>query len=207
MKIITIGRQFGSGGHEIGKTLAERMNMRFFDKDLISLAAKEGGFSEKILREADEKPASSLLYSMVTSLGRSDAGMSCLPLNDRLFIAQSKIIKRLAAEADCIIVGRCADYILRGNPDCINVFIHAPLNARIKRICKRYNLSEKDAEIKILKTDKSRANYVNHYSDHRWGRVDDYHLTLDSAAIGIDNAVKLIADFVELYRPGENHNV
>lgn len=201
--IVTIGRQYGSGGHEIGKLLAELLGAKFYDKDLLTLAAKEGGFNEKITEEVDEKPASSLLYSMVTSLGNLDGSMNCLPLNDRLFIAQAKVIKRAAGEGPCVIVGRCADYILRDVPDCINVFIHAPMDYRIRRICRLYDMSEADAQAKIVKTDKQRANYSNHYSDRKWGRVDNFHLSFDSSALSAQRAAELIKTYVEMKRDCE----
>ena len=197
-KVVTIGRQYGSGGREIGKKLADAMGVPFYDKALLSVAAKESGFCEEILEDYDEKPVNSLLYSLV--MGRA-GGTESLPLNQKLFLAQFSAIKKVAAEGPCVIIGRCADYALREHPDCVNVFIHADLNARAERLARLYSLTPEKAEQTAIKRDKQRAAYYNFYSDKRWGAADHYHLVVDSSAVGVENAVELIHSFVKMARP------
>ncbi|WP_312644279.1 cytidylate kinase-like family protein [Hydrogenoanaerobacterium sp.] len=199
--IITISRQFGSGGRVIGKMLAERLGIPFYDKELISLAAKESGFDEDVFENADEQATSSLLYSLSLGMyssaaGRAD-GLSGMTLNDRVYVFQSKVIREIASKGSCVIVGRCADYILADNPDAIHVFIHSNLNSRVKRVIDRYNVPADRAEHIVLKTDKRRATYHDYYAGAKWGRAENYHLALNSDFIGFDNAVEIIASFTE----------
>ncbi len=194
-KIITIGRQYGSGGREIGKKLADAMGVPFYDKALLSRAAQESGFCEEILEDYDEKPVNSLLYSLFMG---GPGGVDSLPLNQKLFLAQFDAIKKVASEGPCVIIGRCADYALRDHPNCVNIFIHAQMEARVQRLMRLYNLTAEKAEQTALKRDKQRASYYNFYSDKRWGAADHYHLVVDSSAIGIDNAVELIRIFAEM---------
>ena len=136
LPVITISRQFGSGGHEVGERLARQLNVPFYDKALIAMAAKQSGLSEEVFAHADEKATSSLLYSMVMgnySFGARVPGINEMPINDKLFIIQSDIIKKAAAEGPCVVIGRCADYILREHPNCLNVFIHANKETRDRR--------------------------------------------------------------------------
>ena len=133
--IYTIGRQFGSGGRQVGKALAEKLGIPYYDKELLAMAAKDSGFSESLFRNADEKPASSLLYSLVMGnypMSSGTLGFNEMPLNDQLFLIQSNTIRKVASKGSCIIIGRCADYVLRADPDIISVFIHAPIEARVK---------------------------------------------------------------------------
>lgn len=193
--IITIGRQFGSGGREIGKKLAEALDMPFYDRDLIQLAAKQSGMSEEVLSESDEKSGGSLLYSLSMSsyLMGSFSGPGEMPLENKLYFIQSDIIKQLAEKGPCVIVGRCADYVLRERTDCLRVFIYADLESRIERIEKLYDLTSKKARELIVRTDKRRASYYNYYTDQKWDRIGNYDLCVNSTKIGIDGAVKLIA--------------
>ncbi|RPF49099.1 cytidylate kinase [Hydrogenoanaerobacterium saccharovorans] len=199
--IITISRQFGSGGRTIGKMLAERLNIPFYDKELISLAAKESGFDEDVFKNADESASSSLLYSLSLGMyssaaGRAD-GLSGMTLNDRIYVFQSKVIRDIAAKGSCVIVGRCADYILADNPDAIHVFVHSDMRSRLKRVIERYNIPAEKAEQLVLKTDKRRATYHDYYASYKWGRAENYHLALNSDFIGLDNAAEVIAAFAE----------
>ncbi len=195
--VITIGRQFGSGGRQVGKKLADKLGIAFYDKELIEIAAMESGMSKKLLESADEKPTNSFFYSL-SILGNGFSPMADMPINDKLFFIQSNVIKRVAQEGSCVIVGRCADYILRNNPNCVNVFIHACMNKKLERAVNEYKLSADSALDEILRMDKSRASYYNYYSDRKWGRADNYHLCIDSGVIGVDNAVDLIISFVEM---------
>ncbi|RGX54516.1 MULTISPECIES: cytidylate kinase-like family protein [Anaerotruncus] len=195
--VITIGREFGSGGREIGKKLADELGIAFYDKELLEIAAQESGICRELFESNDEKPVSSLLYSLSVnpySVGNI-AGASNIPLTQKLFLAQFETIQKLAKKSDCVIVGRCADYALRGDPDCINVFIHAPLGYRVARIKELHELSSNEAKDLIVKTDKKRAAYYNAYSDKKWGETANYHLAIDSSVIGGDNAVELIKQF------------
>ena len=133
-------------------------------------------------------------------MGRA-GGTESLPLNQKLFLAQFSAIKKVAAEGPCVIIGRCADYALREHPDCVNVFIHADLNARAERLARLYSLTPEKAEQTAIKRDKQRAAYYNFYSDKRWGAADHYHLVVDSSAVGVENAVELIHSFVKMARP------
>ena len=192
--IISIGRQYGSGGREIGRRLAEIFNIDFYDKELITLAAKRSGFSEEILKENDENHNGSFLYSLV--MGTYTGGDN-LPLNHKLFLAQFDTIKKLAEEKSCVIIGRCADYALEYNPDCIKVFIHADLDSRIDRAVKEYGIAEDKVEETIKKIDKKRASYYNFYTGKKWGNMENYDLTINSAWSGIDGAVNTIAELVK----------
>ena len=201
LPVITISRQFGSGGHEVGEKLAKRLELPFYDKELIALAAKKSGFSEEVFADVDEKATSSLLYSMVMgsyAFGTRGPGINEMPINDKLFIIQSDIIKKAAAEGPCVIVGRCADYILREHPNCLNVFVHANKSARIKRIVGLGYCDEKKAPDFVTKKDKQRANYYNFYSNNRWDDLQNYDLTIDTSRFSVDLAVDMIIDAAKL---------
>lgn len=198
--IITIARQFGSGGREIGEKLAKSLDIKFYDKELISRAAKESGMSKELFERVDETAANSFLYSIVTGaymIGNHVSTNLDLPINDKLFIIQSDIIKDIAAEGSCVIVGRCADYILRDNPDCIKLFIHADLDKRIEKATRDYGLAQEKAEANILKTDKKRGTYYNYYTGEKWGIASNYHMCLDSGVLGIDGTVEVIKAYIE----------
>ena len=200
LPVITISRQFGSGGHEVGEKLAKRLELPFYDKELIALAAKKSGFSEEVFSDVDEKATSSLLYSMVMgsyAFGTRVPGINEMPINDKLFI-QSDIIKKAAAEGPCVIVGRCADYILREHPNCLHVFVHADKAARIKRIVGLGYCDEKKAPDFVTKKDKQRANYYNFYSNNRWDDLQNYDLTIDTSRFSVDLAVDMIIDAAKL---------
>lgn len=198
--IITIGRQFGSGGREIGRGLAEYFDIPFYDKELIVAAAKKSGLSEAMFENADEQATSSLLYSLVLGAYAPTAGMTGMPplsLNETLFQVQSDVIKELAAEKSCVIVGRCADYILRTDSNCVNLFIHAPMKDRMERAVKEYGVAAEKAEDVIRKTDKKRANFYNYYSGQKWGEAKNYHLSLNSSLLGIKGSVSALAAVLE----------
>lgn len=191
--IISIGRQYGSGGREIGRKLSEIFNIDFYDKELLTLAAKQSGFSEEVLEENDEKHNTSFLYSLVMG---TYSGRDNLPLNHKFFLAQFDTIKKLAEEKSCVIIGRCADYALEYDPNCIKVFIHADIDARIKRVIDNYGIDPNKVEEIIKKTDKQRASYYNFYTGKRWGSIDNYDITLNSSYAGIDGSVKVIESLI-----------
>ena len=197
LPVITIARQYGSGGHEVGEKLAGKLGVPFYDKALIAMAAKKSGLSEEVFADADEKATSSLLYSMVMgsyAFGSRIPGINEMPINDKLFIIQSDIIKKAAAEGPCVIIGRCADYILRDFENCLNVFVHADKAARVKRIVGKNLCEAKKAPDFVTKKDKHRANYYNFYSNNRWDDLMNYDLTLDTSKFSVEQAVDLILD-------------
>ena len=190
-KVITISRQYGSGGREIGSKLAKELNIPFYDNELITRAAKESGFAEAAFHNAESKASNSLLYSIAM-------GFSHLSLDDRIYLAQSDVIRKVAAEGPCVIVGRCADYILKEIGNVINVFIWADLDFRVDRAIHIDHMDQNKIEDNILKIDKRRANYYNYHASEKWGRAENYHLSLKSSLIGIDGCVELIKRYVEL---------
>ena len=201
-KIYTIGREFGSGGREVGEKLAAKLGIKLYDKELLQQAAKDSGFCEEIFENHDEKPTNSFLYSLVMDTysvsGYSAAPFLDMPLNHKVFLAQFETIKKIAEKESCVIVGRCADYALSDNPDCINVFIHADLDVRIKNVSRNLNITENKARDIINKTDKQRASYYNYYTSKKWGDSKSYNLSLDAGTLGTDNCVEMILKFREL---------
>lgn len=191
--IITIGRQYGSGGREIGEKVATALGIPFYDNQLLEVAAKESGINKEFFEENDEKPVSSLLYILSNTYSDDN-----LPFNHKLFLAQFEAVKNLAAEGSCVIVGRCADYALKDNPNCLNVFIHASMESRIKRSTEIYSIPLKRAEEYIIKIDKQRSSYYNFYTCRKWGRVENYDLSVDSSVFGIEKSVDLIIAAVNL---------
>ncbi len=197
--IITIGRQFGSAGREIGNKLAEYYGIKLYDKDLLSIAAKESGICEELFETHDEKPTNSFLYSLVMdtySMSYSAGGYTDMPINHKVFLAQFDTIKKIADQGPCIIVGRCADYALETYPNCVSVFIHADLDSRIHRIARKYDLTDAKAKDLILKTDKRRGSYYNYYTNKRWPDADSYHLSISSSQLGIDGCVEAIKSYI-----------
>lgn len=199
--IITIGRQFGSAGHTIGKKVAEMLNIGYYDKDLIAMAARESGLSEKMLENMDEQPTNSFLYSLVMGM---QAGHNVynnytdMFTPDNVFLIQSKVIKGIAEKESGVIVGRCSDYVLRDYDNVVNIFIHADKEFKIKRIMDIHNKTREEAIDMINKKDKKRKSYYNFYTNNVWGDVSNYHLSIDSSAVGIENAAKIIVDFINL---------
>ena len=201
-KIYTIGREFGSGGREVGEKLAAKLGIKLYDKELLQQAAKDSGFCEEIFENHDEKPTNSFLYSLVMDTYSvscySAAPFLDMPLNHKVFLAQFETIKKIAEKESCVIVGRCADYALSDNPDCINIFIHADLDVRIKNVSRNLNITENKARDIINKTDKQRASYYNYYTSKKWGDSKSYNLSLDAGKLGTDNCVEMILKFREL---------
>ena len=193
--VITIARQYGSGGREIGEMLAKKLNVPYYDKELIALAAKKSGLSEEVFRQADERATSSLLYSLVMGTygyGGGVAGMNDMPINDKLFLIQADIIRKAAEEGACVIVGRCADYILRERKDCLRVFIHADRDSRLRRAVEKYGIDPTKVSDFLTKKDKQRANYYNFYTNKKWDALQNYDLTIDSSVFTPEQAVELI---------------
>lgn len=201
--VVTIGRQYGSGGREIGRKLAEKLGVPFYDKELITLAAKKHGMSEEIFESVDEKPTNSLLYSLaVGAYGMDSAstfwGETALPLNDRVFQIQAEIINELAEKESCVIVGRCADYVLRNRTDTVNVFLCANSEFRKERAVKEYGCDPKKVADILRKTDKKRSNYYDYHTNLRWGDAFHYDLCIDVSKLGADKCVDLISAYIDL---------
>lgn len=189
--IVTIAREHGSGGRLIGRKLAEKLGFSFYDKEIIAMTAKESGFTEEFISRMENTRTSSFLYSIYTATQE-------LPLTEQVFLMQNRIIRDIASRENCVIVGRCADYILREEPHCIRTFIHAPINKRVSRVKEFYNEEQgTDEQVKnrILKMDKKRAAYYDYFTQHKWGQAQNYNITLDSS-IGIDVSVEMLAAVV-----------
>lgn len=201
-KIYTIGREFGSGGQYVGEKLAERLGIKLYDKELLQQASKDSGFCEEIFENHDERPTNSFLYSLVMDTysvnGYSTASFLDMPLNHKVFLAQFETIKKIAEQESCVIVGRCADYALADHPDCINVFIKADMDYRVKLVSKRANITEAKAKDMILKQDKQRASYYNYYTSKKWGDSKSYDLCLDTGKLGVDGCVEMILKYREI---------
>ena len=199
-KVITITRQFGSGGREIGKKLAEAYGIPFYDNEIISRAAKDTGFAEAAFERAEDKASNSLLYSIAMGMNvfsSQDVGFTGLSLDDRIFLAQSKVIRNVAKEGPCVIVGRCADYILKNQENVVNLFIRATLDFRIKRAIEVEEIpKEKSAEM-VMKKDKSRANYYKYHSGERWDNVLNYDFAIRSDLCGIDGTVACLKAYLD----------
>ena len=199
--IITIGRQYGSAGREIGYKVADALDIKLYDKEMLDRAAKESGICQELFETHDEKPTNSFLYSLVMdtySLGYTSGSYTDMPINHKVFLAQFDTIKKITDEGPCILVGRCADYALEEYDNVISLFIHAGLDARICRIARIYDLTDAKAKDLIIKTDKKRASYYNYYSNKKWGAADSYDMCLNSSMLGIDGTAEAIIKLVEL---------
>ena len=208
--IITIGRQFGSGGREIGYMVADKLGIKLYDKEMLQRAAQDSGICEELFESHDEKPSNSFLYSLVMdtySMGYSGSTYNDMPINHKIFLAQFDAIKKIANEGPCILVGRCADYALESYPNLLSVFIHADLDARIKRIAKKYDLTDAKAKDLIIKTNKKRASYYNYYTDKRWGDADSYDVCLDSSVLGLEGTAEAIIKLIEVKEKGIKRNI
>jgi cytidylate kinase len=195
--VITIGRQYGCGGREICKKLSEKLNIPFYDRELIEYAAAKSGISSDVLEQYDEKATNSLLYSLsLNSYTYVNASVSTmhLPLNDQLYISQSEVIKQLADKGPCIILGRCSDYVLKDRDDVLKVFIHCDMDSRIENIVNRFGLPKSKAVELIKKTDKRRASYYNYYTHRKWGDLSNFDFVVNSK-VGIEKVVDMIANF------------
>lgn len=197
--VITIARQYGSGGYDVGERVAELLGIKAYDKELIALAAEKSGYHPDMLKKADERAAGSLLYSLAVgaSVAGGIAGHYDIPINDKLFIIQNDIIKELAAKEQCVIIGRCGDYALRNFENKLSFFIHADFDFRKKRVADAKGVSEKEAESLIMKEDKYRANYYNFYTGHKWGASERYAATFNTSVLGIEETAQIIANMVK----------
>ncbi|MDO4975623.1 MAG: cytidylate kinase-like family protein [Eubacteriales bacterium] len=198
--VITIGRQYGSGGREIGKKLADYYGIPFYDKEILKIAAKESGICEEMFENFDEKPTKSFLYSLVMdpyALGFNTTAFD-MPLNQKVFLAAFDTIKKIAEEGPCVIVGRCADYALKDFENKLNLFIHAPMSFKKMRIHDDYEIPLRDVKEEAARMDKQRASYYNYYTSQKWGDLKNYDLSIDSSVWGIDGTVELIKKAIEV---------
>ena len=200
-KIVTISRKYGSGGRYIGENLAKAMGVPCYDEKLIDMVAKESGFAQSFVAEKGERMTGSLLFNIASSLSFANNVFSTnngVTLQDEIYFTQNRIIKELADKGPCVIVGRCADYILREREDCLNVFIFADNESKIERAEKYFNITREEAPAVLKKKDKARANHYKYYTDQEWGMASNYDLCLNSGLIGIEGCVKAIQQVLEL---------
>lgn len=187
--IITISREFGSGGGEIGKRTAEKLEIPFYDKSVTEFTAVKSGFSTEVIKSAEDKTPGLFAYGMYSY-------NVLTPVHDEIFFAQSKVVREIAARGPSVIVGRCADYVLSDKTNVLNVFVHAPMEERIKRICRMYSLDAQKADKIIRQNDKARSKYHDHYASLKWGATRNYHLTINST-VGIENAADTICSLAK----------
>lgn len=189
--IITISREYGSGGGEIGRRLSKYFDIPCYDKELLTMVAKESGYCKEYFEKYDEKPLKALTYFGADSFSNS------LPINHQLFLKQFNLIQKLADEGSCIFVGRASDYALREYENVVNIFIHGDFEFRRKRAIFDHNVKEDVSFNIVKKIDKERSSYYKYYTDNRWGDAKNYHLCLDTSFIGIDEALNIIIDFIK----------
>lgn len=198
--VITIGRQAGSGGKEIGQKLADRLGIKCYDGELLERAAKESGMCAELFENHDEKPTRSFLYSLVMdtySYGYTSTAYPEMPINHKVFLAQFDAIKKIADEGPCVMVGRCADYALEDYDNCLSVFINAPMSDRVSRVSKIRDMTPAKTKDMLQKTDKQRASYYNYYTNKKWGDAISYDMCINSSVLGIDGTVDLILKAAE----------
>jgi cytidylate kinase len=199
--IVTIARQFGSGGREIGERIAKILDIPLIDKELIKDAAAKGDLNEDIIRSADESAANSLLYTL--AMGSNLLGTSIhfgykMPLNDKLFILQSEAIKEYAKSGSCVIIGRCADYVLREEENLFRIFVYGDLDHRQERVKQRHPELKSSQVIDVInKTDKRRSSYYNFYTGNKWGKYENYDMAINSSTFGIEETARIIAAAVQ----------
>lgn len=194
--IITISRQYGSGGRQIGQQLAKELNIPFYDKEIIDLAAKESGLAADFIRGQEQQLTQSLLFSIVTNF-TSNAGAfnpNMLSLSDQVYLAEAKAIRSLADKGSCVMVGRCADWVLEKDYDVLRVFVCAPIETRCKRAVEEYGDKAENVQKTVQTIDKQRARYCQHYCDKAWEDADNYDLCLNSGTISLDQCVAIIKD-------------
>ncbi len=195
--IITVGREYGSGGHDVARLLADRLGVPFFDKEIITLAARQSGICEELFEHHDEKNVPSYLFSLAGSAAdASPAASAELPLNHRIFMAQFEAITHVAMQGPCVIVGRCGNYVLRGLPQVVNVFVYGDVEARIHRIMQVETLAYDQAKERVRKVDKQRQGYYNFFADGNWGHRSNYHMMVNSSGVTHEAVADAILAFI-----------
>ena len=192
--IITISREYGSGGRHIGELLASELNIPFYDKEIIQMAADKSGMSPGFIEKSDESIPNTFLHNLKYSAYSSYDSVSYYetPVTDKVFLAQSTVIKELAAKGSCVIVGRCAGYILRNEENLVTVFIRAKIEDRVRHAIEHYDLPDQNAIGKIRRIDRSRINYYKYYTSRQWGSIENYDLVINTSFAGIEGAVATI---------------
>lgn len=198
--VITIGREYGSGGRQIGQAVAERLGISFYDKKIISLAAEKSGLSSEFIANNEQRVRSGFMQNLAASAAYSSGFFSAqyLPLSESIFISQAQVIRDIAARESAVIVGRCADYILAGRENTIHVFIHAPMEARVARIMSLYQLDEAAALKAIATSDKERGNHYFRYTDMKWGKAQNYDISINSSLMGIDKTAEMLVSMASI---------
>ncbi|MGI6722266.1 MAG: AAA family ATPase [Anaerovoracaceae bacterium] len=198
-QIVTISREFGSGGRMIGKKLAEAMDVPYYDKNILDAIAKEHGYSVEMIEEDEKKAKNGFFYSLSNAFGAAGYGPDTLSINEKFFIAQFDFITELAKKGGGgVIVGRCADYVLRDYPDATNIFVYAEQKDKLRRAVEEYGIPEDKAKKMLQDVDKARSNYYRYHTGQKWGEPVNYHLSMDSGYISIDNFVKIVLEYVNL---------
>lgn len=198
--IITIGREYGSGGRQIGQALAKRLGISYYDKEIITLAAQKSGLSDEFIANNELRVRSGLMQNLAASASYHNGffAQQYLPLSENIFIAQAQVIRDIAARESAVIVGRCADYILEGRENTINVFVHAPMEARVKRIMALHNIDEAAAMKEISRSDKERGNHYFRYTDMKWGKAQNYDICVNSALMGVEKTAEMLAKLAQI---------
>ena len=193
-RIVTISRQYGSGGRYIGKKLSEKLGIPCYDEKLIDMVAKESGFAQDFVAEKGERMTGSLLFNIASSLSYANNILSGngMSLQDEIYFIQNRIIKDLTEKGSCVIVGRCADYILRERKDVLNIFIYADMESKMERAVTYFGLEKENVSAILKKKDKARSNHYKYYTDQEWGMASNYDLSLNSGILGIDGCVEMI---------------
>ncbi|MBB2181935.1 cytidylate kinase-like family protein [Lachnospiraceae bacterium MD1] len=199
--VITIARGYGSGGRTIGKMLSEKLGIPYYDRDLLRLASDDSGINQALFAKADEKLKKSLLFRIASNVYKGELippDSDDFVSNDNLFNYQAKIIKELANTESCIIIGRCADYVLKDYENVIKVFVHAPMEDCIKTLKEMTGKSDKEIEKQILSIDKHRAEYYKYYTGRDWKNAENYDLCLNSSRLGFDKCVEIVQSYMDI---------
>ncbi len=200
-QIITIGRQYGSGGREVGRQLAKKLDVPYYDKNILDEIAKESGFSKEMIEEDEQKAQNGFLYSLSNAFSTAGYGPETLSINEKFFMAQFEYITRMAEEGKGgVIVGRCADFVLKDYQLATKVFIYAEERVRIERVIESYQVPELHAKKTIDMIDRARSNYYKYHTGQKWGDYNNYHLSIDSGRLGIENIVELLLNYEDLRR-------
>lgn len=199
--IVALNRQYGSGGKEVGKKLAKALGIPLYDSEILDLAAEKSGIKKEYFEKVDEKPTDSFLYALAMNTFSATSAVNPMDhalSNDHLFNIQADVIRELAEKESFVLIGRCGEYILRDDPDCISVYLHADVEKRKKRIQELYLLSPKDAAKRINSIDKKRESYYGYYAGKDWDACTSYDLSVDTGVLGIDATVELLKQYIEI---------
>ncbi len=196
-KLVTISREYGSGGRTIGKLVADKLNVPFYDKEIIEMAVEGSDYSKEVLETAELRAKSSIIYSLAAAFSFSEGQGESLPVNDKLFLAQFQVIKEIGETDAGVIIGRCADYVLKDKPGVTNIFIHAEKEDRIRRAIEKYGVSEERAQAVVDDYDKARANYYSYHTSNRWGDYRNYNLSINTSYISEEKTAEMIVDYIK----------